>query len=373
MKKKISLVISMVLLISMLVSVLSIPASAVSILSTANVKMFYNASKNSVSEVYKSSTGTSLPYRLYLPADYDETKSYPLVLFFHGAGEAGSNNDHIFNGGSILQRLLTKEEREKNPCIILAPQCGNTGNNGKWVSTPWEPGTYDHTKIQKSPFMSAAEELLDEVINEYAVDKGRLYVSGISMGGYGTWDIISRNPDKFAAAVPVCGGIDPSYMAGLSEMPIWTFHCKNDPIVSSAGTIKAAGLLKDNPNFKYTEYNRADHNAWTEAYSTDDLIEWMFSFKKDVADTPQTTPLDTTSPVTTAPITQSPVNTDDQVSDKTETTVPEDSVVETVPNTSEVENNDDGGNSLMVVLIVVGVVVVAGAACVVLFLKKKKN
>ncbi|MBQ8911630.1 MAG: hypothetical protein IJY89_03580 [Clostridia bacterium] len=159
----------------------------VTVLSYSMVERFFNASENSVTAVFKSSKGVSLPYRMYVPKDYDASKSYPVVLYFHGAGERGNDNTHIFRGGSILQRLLMPEERKNNPCIIIAPQCAA---NSQWVRSPWDPGTYDHTKIQVSPYMSAAEELLDDVIKNYSVDTSRLYVSGISMGGFGTWDLI---------------------------------------------------------------------------------------------------------------------------------------------------------------------------------------
>ena len=252
-------------------------AHAAPTIGTTVVETYFKVNKNCVADTYTSTSGTKLPYRLWLPTDYDPNKSYPLVLFFHGAGEAGSDNTHIFRGGSILQRLLHKEEQEKHPCIILAPQCGSTGSGGKWVNSDWGPGFYDHTKFKQSPYMKAAEELLDKVIADYPVDETSLYVSGISMGGYGTWDIISRNPDKFAAAIPVCGGIDESYMEALKGMPIRTFHSKGDTIVSSAGTIRANELLKDHGDFLYTEYDSTNHDAWTPAYATDGLTDWLFA------------------------------------------------------------------------------------------------
>ncbi|MBE6543416.1 MAG: hypothetical protein E7675_03370 [Ruminococcaceae bacterium] len=279
MKRLSAFVLALFLMCAFVLPTLPTAASAdtAKTLSPATVKLFFNNSKNSVSDTFTSSKGTKLPYRLFVPADYDPNKSYPLVLSLHGAGEAGSDNEHVFKGGSILQRLLTTEEQKAHPCLILAPQCGSTGSGGKWVNSDWGPGFYDHTKFTISPYMVAAEELLDKVIEEYSVDETSLYVTGISMGGYGTWDIISRNPDKFAAAIPVCGGIDVSYMEGLKGMPIRTFHCKGDTIVSSAGTIKANELLKDHGDFVYTEYNSSNHDAWTEAYKTGDLMDWLFA------------------------------------------------------------------------------------------------
>ena len=276
--KRISAFVLAVLLFGTMLFVLTpIASNAAGVLSYSLVKTFFNKSQNSVTDTYKAKDGTYLPYRLYVPEDYDPEKSYPLVLFFHGAGEAGSDNEHIFRGGSILQRLLLPDERSQRPCIILAPQCGSTANGGKWVNSDWGPGTYDHTTFKKSPYMTAAEELLDKVIEEYSVDETSLYVSGISMGGYGTWDIISRNPDKFAAAIPVCGGIDESYMEGLKGMPIRTFHAADGTIVSNKGTVKANEILKDYGDFLYTEYATGGHIIWDRAYGTSGLTDWLFA------------------------------------------------------------------------------------------------
>ena len=111
MKKKFLRIISAILLTSLLLPAFLLNINAASLLSYENVKRFFDASKKSVTEVYTSTKGTKLPYRMYVPSDYDENESYPLVLFFHGAGESGTDNTHIFRGGSVFQRLLNKTER----------------------------------------------------------------------------------------------------------------------------------------------------------------------------------------------------------------------------------------------------------------------
>ncbi len=247
----------------------------VTLLSPNSVYNEFRQNKNCKAESYTAKNGAVLPYRLYVPEKYDPQKSYPLVLFFHGAGERGTDNRaQVGTGGSILQRLLTEEEKKNHPCFILAPQCPT---DSQWVLSDWGIGTYDHTKIKVSPYMLAAEELLDNVIKEYSVDESSLYVSGISMGGYGTWDIISRNPDKFAAAIPVCGGIDTSYMPVLQGFPIWAFHNSGDTIVPSIGSRTAYDLLKDYGKMAYTEYDSTAHNAWSAAYAEAELTDWLFS------------------------------------------------------------------------------------------------
>lgn len=267
-----------ILLVSLMLAALLVPftsSAKVTLLSGSEVKNKFNSSANSVKEVYRASNGKSLPYRLYVPDDYDPDKSYPLVLFFHGAGERGTDNTAQISAGSVMQRLLLPEEQKKFPCLILAPQCPG---DSQWVLSDWGPGVYNHNTMQipVSPYMKAAEELLDKVIKEYSVNEDRLYVTGMSMGGFGTWDIISRNPDKFAAAFPVCGGVDETYLDRLQGFPIYTFHNAGDTIVNSQGTKKAYEILKDAGGITYVEYNSSAHDAWSAAYATDDLLTWVF-------------------------------------------------------------------------------------------------
>lgn len=272
-----------ILLVSLMLAALLVPftsSAKVTLLSGSEVKNKFNSSANSVKEVYRASNGKSLPYRLYVPDDYDPNKSYPLVLFFHGAGERGTDNTAQISAGSVMQRLLLPEEQKKFPCLILAPQCPG---DSQWVLSDWGPGVYNHNTMQTpvSPYMKAAEELLDKVIEEYSVNEDRLYVTGMSMGGFGTWDIISRNPEKFAAAFPVCGGVDETYLDRLQGFPIYTFHNVGDTIVNSQGTKKAYEILKDAGGITYVEYPSSAHDAWSAAYATDDLLTWVF--KKGVS------------------------------------------------------------------------------------------
>lgn len=269
------------LLVLAMLSVLLMPVGVFAddkaeLLTGSQVRAKFDNSKNSVKEVYKASNGKSLPYRLYVPDGYDSSKKYPLVLFFHGAGERGTDNNAQISAGSVMQRLLTDAESSRFPCLILAPQCPG---DSQWVLSDWGPGVYNHNTMQTpiSPYMAAAEELLAKVTEEYSVDQSRLYVTGMSMGGFGTWDIISRNPDMFAAAFPVCGGVDETYLEALKGFPIWTFHNDGDGIVSSAGTKKAYEILKDAGGITYTEFKSTAHDAWTAAYSTPALMSWVFT------------------------------------------------------------------------------------------------
>ena len=230
---------------------------------------------------YVAEDGTSLPYTLYLPKNYDPGKSYPLVLFFHGADMRGNDNLAQLGNRGAMSRLLTDEEREAHPCFILAPQCAS---GQKWVNVPsWQNTLYNRSEIADSPYMTATEELLDKIAASYSVDEGRLYVTGFSMGGYATWDIISRNPEKFAAAIPICGGLDPTLITGLTNLPIWTFHGDADTVVPPSGTIKANEILSPYGLFEYTEYAGVTHVAWFTAYREAALTDWLFSKVNTVA------------------------------------------------------------------------------------------
>ncbi|HEY3322570.1 MAG TPA: prolyl oligopeptidase family serine peptidase [Planctomycetota bacterium] len=224
--------------------------------------------------VYKDAAGKTLPYRLLQPKNYDAKQSYPLVLFLHGAGERGTDNSKQTMHGVKL--FTTEENRAKSPCFLAVPQCPN---NEQWVSVPW--GADSHTMPEKpSEPMRLALELVAALQKEFSVDAKRLYVTGLSMGGYGAWDCIQRNPQMFAAAVPVCGGADDTKGALIAKIPVWAFHGAKDTVVKtkrSQNIIAAMKAAGGDP--KYTEVPNVGHNAWDEAYKQP-TIEWLFAQKK---------------------------------------------------------------------------------------------
>lgn len=208
---------------------------------------------------YPQYNSNSLLYRLFVPDDYDETKEYPLVIFLHGLGEVDPNNEEQLTGAyNITNRLIEDDYLKKYPCIILAPQCYGFSEWG----------------IAEPLVMS----LINSITEEYSIDRERLYITGLSLGGYGTWDIITRHPDKFAAAAPLCGTINPLFIDidSLLNTPIWIFHGEYDYPNHSRqvyANIKDAG----GQYVKYTEFPREGHSIWGLAYSMNDLYEWMFA------------------------------------------------------------------------------------------------
>jgi predicted peptidase len=199
-----------------------------------------------------------LQFWLYLPKDYDDDaeEGAPLMLFLHGAGERGDNIDKVkFHGPPKL--CLQQEDW---PFVTVSPQCPT----GRWWNT-------DQLGI-----------LLDKIVETYNIDEDRIYVTGLSMGGYGTWALTAQTPERFAAAAPICGGGEPEKADQLVDLPIWAFHGGADGVVpperseAMVDAIKAAGGEK----IKLTIYPGVGHNSWTETYANPDLYEWMLSLKR---------------------------------------------------------------------------------------------
>ncbi|MGC4005012.1 MAG: dienelactone hydrolase family protein [Pirellulales bacterium] len=216
-------------------------------------------------------------YRLLKPVKIEAGKTYPVVLFLHGAGERG--NDDKAQLKFFPTWMAEDKNREKYPCFVIAPQC-RTGK--KWADTDWSKKTGEPMTDKPSDQMQVALAALDSVIETQPVDKSRLYLTGLSMGGYGSWDLAARQPDRFAAVVPICGGGDPKQAAKLTKLPIWAWHGDKDPAVPvgrSREMIEAIKAAGGEP--KYTELPGVSHDSWTAAYNgPDNVLGWLFEQKK---------------------------------------------------------------------------------------------
>lgn len=210
----------------------------------------------------------SLPYRLLKPKNPEPEKKYPLIIFFHGAGERGADNEiHIKH---ITETFLDPENRENFPCYIIAPQCPE---NTMWASHDRE----GKMKNRPTAVMEMVIALIDKTQKEFPVDHSRVYVTGLSMGGYGTWDLIARFPNRFAAAVPICGGGDEATAPLIQHIPIWAFHGSRDGVVlpkNSRKMIRAIQTAGGKPG--YTEYPDVGHDSWVQAYLEPYLLPWLF-------------------------------------------------------------------------------------------------
>lgn len=223
-------------------------------------------------EKYTNANGDTLNYR-QLVSDYDPTSKYPLVIFLHGSGERGNDNEAQLKWG--VKNFATDQNMKMHPAIVIAPQCptnmswGNfSGQDMSLQSSPTEP-------------MKLLKELIDQTIQSLPVDTDRIYITGLSMGGFGTFDAISRYPDLFAAAVPVCGGGDVSISKSIAHIPIWIFHGALDGAVDPAlSRNMVEGLTKAGANPGYTQYPEVGHFSWIAAYSDPMMMEWLFRQRK---------------------------------------------------------------------------------------------
>lgn len=225
----------------------------------------------------------TIPYRILFPQNFDQTKKYALILVLHGAGERGNNNEAQLVYGPKL--FLNDTIRAKYPAIVVYPQCPvdsywsnvdkQTDASGKTIFHFLEGG-------EPTRAMSALMGLVSQMLEKPYVDKHCMYVGGLSMGGMGTFEILRRMPNTFAAAFAICGG-DNTLNAGIyaKKVPLWIFHGAKDSVVPfdhsqvMVNAIKAAG---GNP--KFTVYPNDDHNSWNDAFAEPDLIPWLFSHKK---------------------------------------------------------------------------------------------
>jgi predicted peptidase len=225
---------------------------------------------------YKDATGKVLPYQLLQPLTIETGKTYPLVLFLHGAGERGTDNEKQLVHG--VPQFASDANRKAFPCFLIAPQCPS---NQKWVEVDWSADRHTMPKIQGDAGRLALELVL-QAIKDLPIDPKRVYITGLSMGGYGTWDLLARKPDLFAAAVPVCGGADEATAPTIKHIPIWTFHGGNDGVVKPARSRNMiAALEKAGGKPKYTEYPTVGHDSWNNAYRDPEMFKWLFSQKKD--------------------------------------------------------------------------------------------
>ena len=230
-----------------------------------------NAAAVTEAKAYTNAAGASLNYRFRAPAKVEPGKRYPLVLFLHGAGSRGSDNTRQLCNG--VWPILSYMKAKGMEGYLIAPQCPKGQKwwgfvDGKLTAEPSAP-------------MALVLEILDKAIKELPVDAGRVYVTGLSMGGSGTWDIILRRPDFFAAAMPICGRGDPALASRIRTIPIWVFHGDCDNIVPPLCSRQmVSALWQCDGNVRYREYPGVGHNCWEATYADPTVLDWLFSQMK---------------------------------------------------------------------------------------------
>jgi predicted peptidase len=197
-------------------------------------------------------------YLLFLPEEYGRNeKKWPLILFLHGAGERGNDLEKVKVHGP--PKIV--EQDKTFPFIVVSPQC---------------PEGYTWTDK-----MDSLIAILDEVIARYDVDPSRIYLTGLSMGGFGSWELACAYPNRFAAVIPICGGGQSWRVCSLKNVPVWAFHGAKDSVVPIARSEEMVNALKKcGGNVKFTVYPEADHDSWTETYKNPELYKWLLGQKR---------------------------------------------------------------------------------------------
>lgn len=200
--------------------------------------------------------GGAVPYLLYLPSEYESKGGpWPLLLFLHGRGES-------FGPLSLVKKWgppLLIDSGQSMPWIVASPQCPEKGS---WSA-----------KEQQTALVA----LLDALERNYRVDKNRVYLSGLSMGGYGSWRLAADHPDRFAAVAPVCGGGKPEDAPKLKDLPIWVFHGSEDQAVPFQRSVEMVDAIKKagGTSVRFTSLEHIGHNSWSAAYATPELYDWF--------------------------------------------------------------------------------------------------
>ncbi len=219
-----------------------------------------------------------LPYTLYqCGTSANNTVKSPIILFLHGAGERG--NDNRLQVSRVVPRILqTLQEMKVEHWCLLAPQCPE---NEKWVNKEWNAASHTMDSSPGWP-LAFAVQVLDSLLVSDKLDTNRIYVTGLSMGGFGTWELVQRYPWKFSAAIPICGGGDLAQAPKLKNVPIWAFHGKKDRLVKVSRTIDMVNAIKKvKGKARMTLFEDQGHICWEPVYGNAGVIQWMLEQHKD--------------------------------------------------------------------------------------------
>ena len=229
------------------------------------------STKAFLARIYTNAAGQTLPYRLLLPAQYNPAKSYPVILYLHGAAARGTNNLEPLNWGPML--FLNENLREKHDFFLVVPQCPRGSG---WLVWSW----LARAGARESPSLQLSLELISVALpKEFSIDPKRRYLTGVSMGGFAVWVEMVRRPGFFAAAIPVCSGGKANIVTKeAAKYPVWAFHSDDDhlvPVQQARDLVQAwrghGGIAK------YTEYTGLRHSSWKKAYLDLRMFDWLFA------------------------------------------------------------------------------------------------
>jgi predicted peptidase len=237
-----------------------------------NIQFAFSQSSRFSINKYVNDKGDTLNYRQLYP-DSDTLRKYPLVIFLHGSGERGNDNEIQLKWG--VMNFATDQNMMLHPAFVIVPQCPEKMS---WSNFSREKNSTEmHLQPAPAKPMELLIGLIHQLIKTLPVDSNRIYITGLSMGGYGTYDAVERYPHLFAAAVPVCGGGDVSKAASIMHLPIWIFHGAEDPAVNPVYSLDMLqALTKAGAHPGFTQYPEVGHFSWLGAYSDPLMMEWLF-------------------------------------------------------------------------------------------------
>lgn len=218
----------------------------------------------------------AVKYRLMSPEDDRPGEKFPLLIFLHGAGERGTDNRKQLL--YLPETLARPENRKRYSCFCIVPQCPPSQ---QWVNVPWSAKQSTPLPPLSEP-LKTAQTMVNEVLHNWPIDAARVYLVGMSMGGYGTWDWAIREPARFAAIAPICGGGDETKAALLKDVPVWAVHGDRDdavPVERSRAMVEAVRAAGGDP--KYSELAGVGHNCWSKAFTPAfGLLDWLFQQRR---------------------------------------------------------------------------------------------
>ena len=224
-----------------------------------------------LARTYTGAAGETMPYRLFIPDQAARARALPLIIYLHGGGGAGTDNLRQISGGNTAGTRVwtTPEMQARHPAFVVAPQMPG--------GRQWGAPSLD----ELAPHAKLVLDLLAALSKEFAIDADRIYVTGQSLGGRGTWDLVSKRPDVFAAGIPVCGDGNATRIRAARDVGIWAFHGAKDPVVPVAGSRDMVAALKSvGSRVRYTEYPEVEHDAWVRAFAERELPDWLFAQRR---------------------------------------------------------------------------------------------
>jgi predicted peptidase len=228
---------------------------------------------------FKDSDLIELHYRLFHPR-IEDGRSYPLLIYLHGAGQRGNDNKRQLDG--LMLFLTSKKVQKKHPSFVLAPQCPE---NRQWLNTNFKKIPFEHynqSEVTESDENKMIIRLIETLSNQYPIDKNKIFILGFSMGSSGTWDIITRHPNLFAAAVPISGVSDTTTAQKIKNIPVWAFHGENDSVAPVQLNMEMQETInKYGGNCRLTVFKGKGHGCSWDAINHPGLIDWLFSQQKN--------------------------------------------------------------------------------------------